>query len=315
MVFLRSTLFQILFYLVTFVLMILFAPVMLLPRRWGWWVVPTWSRVLQLLMRVFAGIKVEVRGRDNLPDGGFIAAMKHQSLFAPVMLLPRRWGWWVVPTWSRVLQLLMRVFAGIKVEVRGRDNLPDGGFIAAMKHQSAWETVALIPLFRSPTFILKRELRWIPIFGWYTAKFKQIPINRGKRSEALAAMMLAAKEAIAEKRQILIFPEGTRRAAGAEPKYKFGIAHLYRDLKCPVVPIAHNAGLYWPRASWKVYPGTVIVEILPPIEPGLAPNAFYERMVTDIETASDRLIEEARTARKPSPVLAEVDTRRKAQPV
>ena len=209
----------------------------------------------------------------------------------------------------------MRVFAGIKVEVRGRENLPDGGFIAAMKHQSAWETVALIPLFRSPTFILKRELRWIPIFGWYTAKFKQIPINRGKRSEALAAMMLAAKEAIAEKRQILIFPEGTRRPAGAEPKYKFGIAHLYRDLKCPVVPIAHNAGLYWPRASWKVYPGTVIVEILPPIEPGLAPNAFYERMVTDIETASDRLIEEARTARKPSPVLEEVDTRRKAQPV
>ncbi|WP_208984029.1 lysophospholipid acyltransferase family protein [Roseibium aggregatum] len=257
MVFLRSTLFQILFYTVTLLLMI---------------------------------------------------------LFAPVMLLPRRWGWWVVPTWSRVLQLLMRVFAGIKVEVRGRENLPEGGFIAAMKHQSAWETVAMIPLFRSPTFILKRELRWIPIFGWYTAKFKQIPINRGKRTEALAAMMQAAKQAIAEKRQILIFPEGTRRPAGAEPKYKFGIAHLYRDLKCPVVPIAHNAGLYWPRASWKVYPGTVIVEILPPIEPGLAPNAFYGRMVTEIEAASDRLIEEARAASKPSPVLEDVDTRRKAQP-
>ncbi len=257
MLLLRSTLFQVLFYSVTFVLMI---------------------------------------------------------LFSPVMLLPRRWGWWVVPVWSKALQLLMRLTVGLKVEVRGRENLPEGGFIAAMKHQSAWETVSLIPLFRSPTFILKRELRWIPIFGWYTAKFRQIPINRGKRSEALSAMMEAAKEAIAEERQILIFPEGTRRPAGAEPKYKFGIAHLYKDLKCPVVPIAHNAGLYWPRSSWKVYPGTVIVEILPPIAPGMAPDAFHRRMVQDIETASDRLIEEARTARKPSPVLEAMDGARAADP-
>ncbi len=233
-------------------------------------------------------------------------------VFSPVLLLPRKWGAWVLPAWSNILQFVMRVAGGIKVEVRGRENLPKGGYIAAMKHQSAWETVALIPLFRSPAFILKRELRWIPIFGWYTAKFKQIPINRGKRTAALAAMKEAAKEAIAEERQILIFPEGTRRPAGGEPQYKFGIAHLYRDLKCPVAPIAHNAGLYWPRASWKVYPGTVIVEILPPIEPGLSPNAFYERMVGDIETASNRLIEEAREARRPSPVLERVDALKSA---
>ena len=233
-------------------------------------------------------------------------------VFSPALLLPRKWGWWVVPTWSRILQLLMRVMAGIRVEIRGRENLPEGGLIAAMKHQSAWETVALIPLFSSPTFILKRELRWIPIFGWYTAKFKQIPINRGKRSEALRAMMQAANEAIMEGRQILIFPEGTRRPAGAEPKYKFGISHLYKDLKCPVVPIAHNAGLYWPRASWTVYPGTVIVEILPPIEPGLPADEFYEIMVREIETASDRLIEEARRAPHPSPVLSKVDELRSA---
>ena len=115
-------------------------------------------------------------------------------LFSPVMLLPRKWGWPIVPFWSKTLLWLMRYVAGLKVEIRGRENLPDGGYIAAMKHQSAWETVALIPLFKSPTFILKRELRWIPIFGWYTAKYRQIPINRGKRSEALAAMMEAAKE-------------------------------------------------------------------------------------------------------------------------
>ncbi|CTQ57069.1 1-acyl-sn-glycerol-3-phosphate acyltransferase [Roseibium album] len=235
-------------------------------------------------------------------------------LFAPVMLLPRKWGWWIVPTWSKVLQLLMRLTVGLKVEVRGRENLPEGGCIAAMKHQSAWETVSLIPLFSSPTFILKRELRWIPIFGWYTAKFKQIPINRGKRTLALAAMMEAAKEAIAERRQILIFPEGTRRPAGVEPKYKYGIAHLYKDLQCPVVPIAHNAGVYWPRASWKVYPGTVIVEILPPIEAGLPADQFHQKMVEVIETASDRLIEEARQATHPSPVLEKVDALKQARP-
>ncbi|MEM9634429.1 MAG: 1-acyl-sn-glycerol-3-phosphate acyltransferase [Pseudomonadota bacterium] len=234
-------------------------------------------------------------------------------LFSPVMLLPRSWGWWIVPVWSKTLLLLMRVTVGLKIEVRGKENLPKGGFIAAMKHQSAWETVTLIPLFTSPTFILKRELRWIPIFGWYTAKYKQIPINRGKRSEALAAMMEAAKEAIAEKRQILIFPEGTRRPAGAEPKYKYGIAHLYKDLKCPVVPIAHNAGLYWPRSSWVVYPGTVVVEILPPIEPGLPADQFHKKMVTAIETASDRLIEEARNAPRPSPVLRKIDALKEAR--
>ncbi|MES0884998.1 lysophospholipid acyltransferase family protein [Roseibium sp. SCP14] len=234
-------------------------------------------------------------------------------LFSPVMLLPRSWGWWIVPVWSKTLLLLMRVTVGLKIEVRGKENLPKGGFIAAMKHQSAWETVTLIPLFTSPTFILKRELRWIPIFGWYTAKYKQIPINRGKRSEALAAMMEAAKEAIAEERQILIFPEGTRRPAGAEPKYKYGIAHLYKDLKCPVVPIAHNAGLYWPRSSWVVYPGTVVVEILPPIEPGLPADEFHQKMVTAIETASDRLIDEARKAPHPSPVLQKIDAHKEAR--
>ncbi|MEP3045379.1 MAG: lysophospholipid acyltransferase family protein [Roseibium sp.] len=236
----------------------------------------------------------------------YLVTLLLMLLFSPVMVLPKKWGWWILPAWSNTLLLLLRFTVGLKVEFRGRENLPKRGYIAGMKHQSAWETFGLIPLFPRPTFILKRELRWIPIFGWYTAKFDQIPINRGKRSEALAAMVTAARETIAKKRQILIFPEGTRRPAGAEPKYKFGIAHLYRELECPVVPIAHNAGIYWPRASWIVYPGTVIVEILPRIEPGLPGDQFHERLVSDIETASNRLIEEARSAKNPSPVLKEI---------
>ncbi|ADZ68572.1 lysophospholipid acyltransferase family protein [Polymorphum gilvum] len=230
---------------------------------------------------------------------------------APVVfLLPRRWGWPYVPLWANVNLFLLRWIVGLKVEVRGRENIPEGGFIVAAKHQSAWETFALIPHFRDPTYILKRELRWIPLFGWYTAKMKQIPINRGKKSAALAAMMVAAKEAIDEGRQILIFPEGTRRPAGAPPSYKYGVAHLYRDLDCPVLPVALNAGVYWPRRSFVCHPGTVILEFLPPIDPGLPMDAFFDRLVDTIETASDRLIEEARQAPPLSPVLAEIDAER-----
>jgi len=231
---------------------------------------------------------------------------------SPVLLLPRRWGWWIVPFWAKVNLFLLRLIVGLKVEVRGKENIPKGGYIVASKHQSSWETFALIPHFPSVTFILKRELRWIPIFGWYTAKYRQIPINRGKRAAALAAMVEAAKQAIADKRQILIFPEGTRRPAGAEPQFKFGIAHLYRDLDCPVLPVALNAGLYWPRASWVIYPGTVIVEFLPPIAPGLGVRAFHDTLVDTIETATGRLCEEARDAKNPTPMLAVYDRNRRA---
>lgn len=227
-------------------------------------------------------------------------------LFSPVLLLPRHWGWWVVPFWSRFNLLLLRLIVGLKVEFRGLENIPAGGCVVASKHQSAWETFALIPHFASPTYILKRELRWIPIFGWYTAKFRQIPINRGKRSAALAAMMGAAQEAIDEGRQILIFPEGTRRPVGAEPKYKIGIVHLYRDLNCPVLPVALNAGVFWPRSSWRIYPGTVVVEFLAPIEPGLEPEVFFDQLVETVETATLRLIEEARLCEPVSPIFDKV---------
>ncbi|WP_417687386.1 lysophospholipid acyltransferase family protein [Roseibium sp.] len=236
----------------------------------------------------------------------YVSTFLMMVLFSPVLILPRKMGWWVVHFWSHFNIALLRVVVGLDVEVRGRENIPEGGYIVASKHQSAWETFALIREFPDPTFILKRELRWIPIFGWYTAKFDQIPINRGQRSAALAALKVSADEAISAGRQILIFPEGTRRPVGGEPKYKFGVAHLYRDLECPVLPVALNAGVFWPRASWMVYPGKVIVEILPPIPPGMATDAFYRRMVDDIETASVRLCEEARKQKPLSPVLAKL---------
>lgn len=228
----------------------------------------------------------------------------YMLVLLPILLIPRKWGLWLLPAWGKSCLRLMKLTVGLDVEYRGLENVPDGGYIVASKHQSSWETFALIPLFCDPTFIMKRELRWYPLFGWYIAKFKQVPINRGKRSVALAAMGVAAREAIEEDRQLMIFPEGTRRPVGVEPKYKHGVVHLYSQIGCPVLPIGLNSGLYWPRSSWLVYPGKVIVEILPPIEAGLEPEVFRERLMSTIEESSNRLCDEAVEEGATSPMVA-----------
>jgi 1-acyl-sn-glycerol-3-phosphate acyltransferase len=159
----------------------------------------------------------------------------------------------------------------------------------ACKHQSLWETFALVPLFEDPTYILKRELTWIPLFGWYVWKADMVPINRRGGALALVEMNARAKKAVDDGRQILIFPEGTRRPAGAPPAYKFGVAHLYASLGVPCVPVALNSGLFWPRRQFTRRPGTIVVEILEPIAPGLPRDAFFHQMQDQIETASRRL--------------------------
>ncbi|MGD9768351.1 MAG: lysophospholipid acyltransferase family protein, partial [Pseudolabrys sp.] len=131
-------------------------------------------------------------------------------------------------------------------------------------------------------------------FGWYTWKAGMIAVNRGRGSHALAAMNASARKELARNRQIIIFPEGTRRAPGAEPRYKYGVAHLYAGLNTPCLPVALNSGLFWPRRSFRRYPGTIRVEILDPIPPGLGRDAFFERMQEQIETATARLIAEGR---------------------
>jgi 1-acyl-sn-glycerol-3-phosphate acyltransferase len=187
---------------------------------------------------------------------------------------------------------LLRVVVGIKVDIRGREKIPAGPILVASKHQSAWETFALIPLFRSPVFILKRELQWIPIFGWLLIKGRMVPVDRGGGASALTAMTERARIELADNRQLIIFPEGTRRPAGAEPRYKYGVAHLYVAAGVPCVPIALNSGLFWPRRSLLRIPGTVVLEVLDPIPPGLDKDEFFERLKNTIETATARLIEE-----------------------
>jgi 1-acyl-sn-glycerol-3-phosphate acyltransferase len=210
----------------------------------------------------------------------------------PTLVLPRRAILGMAKLWGRTTLWLLRIVCRIDVEWRGLEKIPSGGIVVAAKHQSIWETFALITLFSDPTFIIKRELMWIPFFGWYAWHGGMIPVDRGAGKAALSDMTAHARRALAEGRQIIIFPEGTRRPAGADPKYKFGVAHLYADGGVPCVPIALNSGLFWPRRSFLRFPGTVRAEILDPIPPGVDRNMFFVRLQDAIEAATGRLIAE-----------------------
>jgi 1-acyl-sn-glycerol-3-phosphate acyltransferase len=205
---------------------------------------------------------------------------------------PRKTMVRAVQAWARDNLKLLKVVTGTTVEFRGLDRLPPGAVLVAAKHQSTWETFALLTILDDPTFVLKRELMWVPLFGWLAARAGMVPVDRGAGSSALADMNERAREEAARGRQIVIFPEGTRRPPGAEPAYKFGIAHLYGNLDIPCVPIALNSGLYWPRRRFIRRPGTILVEILEPIPPGLPRKEFMDELQTRLEAASARLLAE-----------------------
>jgi len=224
----------------------------------------------------------------------YLNTLVYLIIALPTFFMPYRAIIAVARSWGRANLVLLRVVAGIRFEVRGRDKLPKGAILVAAKHQSALETFGLVPLFDNPVFIVKRELQWIPIFGWLMIKGRMVPVDRSAGSQALLAMTARAAAELGQGRQLIIFPEGTRRPAGAEPRYKFGVAHLYESTGVPCVPIALNSGLFWPRRSILRLPGTVVVEILDPIQPGLAKDVFFKRLQNDIETATARLIAEAK---------------------
>jgi len=229
----------------------------------------------------------------------YLNTLVYLIIALPTFFLPYTAILEVAKSWGRVNLVLLRVVAGVKYEIRGREKIPPGALLVAAKHQSAWETFALVPLFPNPVFILKRELQWIPIFGWLTIKGRMVPVDRRKGAKALSAMIERARIELALKRQLIIFPEGTRRPAGAEPAYKHGVAHLYVAEGVPCLPIALNSGLFWPRRSILRYPGTVVMEILDPIPPGLGRDEFFARLQDAIEPATARLIAEAKAKGAP----------------
>ena len=201
---------------------------------------------------------------------------------------------WIGLVWGTGNLWALRVICGMDVEWRGMEKIPDGPILVAAKHQSAWETFAFFIPFRRPAYVYKRQLAYVPLFGWLIWKAKQIPVDRGKKGEALASITAGALKAAAIGRQVMIFPEGTRRAVDAPPDYKYGVTHLYAQLGLPCQPVALNSGMFWSRKSFTRRPGTVLVEFLDPIPPGLPPEEFAAKLKDGIETATQRLIAESR---------------------
>lgn len=231
-------------------------------------------------------------------------------LGSPLLLGPRRWAMMGLKAHAQTSLWWMRLIVGTKMEVRGRENLPDGPALIASKHQSAWDTFAIIPVFRDPAMVMKAELRNIPLYGWFSRKFEHVLVERERGPGALRKLIRDAKKRADQGREIVIFPEGTRRRPGADPEYKSGVMALYEGLELPCVPVALNSGLFWPRRSLSRHPGTIVVEILEPIPPGLDRKAFKSELIDRIETASGRLIREAAESPFPPPIPAVASAQR-----
>ena len=209
---------------------------------------------------------------------------------------PRKWSVRALQIWARSSLFWLRVIAGIRMEVRGHHHIPKGACLVAGKHQSFWETFAILPLLDDPAMVLKRELTYIPFFGWFIYKFRMIPVERSAGTQALRSLIGAAEQAVAMGRQVVIMPEGTRRSPDDPPDYKPGAAALYGKLNVPCVPFALNSGLFWPRRRFLRRQGTIVISFLEPIAPGLNRKHFQSRLETSIESETSRLVAEGRAS-------------------
>lgn len=218
-------------------------------------------------------------------------------LFAVIgWVLPTSGMKWMARVWGVSSMYLHELITGACVTIKGVERIPDGPILVAAKHQSAWETMALVPFFPNPTYILKRELLWVPLFGWHLIKAQQIPIDRGDRAKALASIERGVKRAMAQGAHIMIFPEGTRRKVGAPPAYRFGVARIYDAAGHSCQPVAILSGLAWPRNTLLHYPEPILMEFLEPIPAGLPQDEFLAKVQERIEDGVSRLTGEAKAA-------------------
>lgn len=216
----------------------------------------------------------------------------HAVGLSPTLLMSHGPAMWVVRSWARWTLFGLRWIAGVQVELRGLEHAPRPGEAAliAGKHQSMLDIVAPFAVLDDACFVMKQELIRAPFLGWFAAKTKMIPVDRDAGSAALKDMVRNARARLAEGRQLVIFPEGTRQEVGAAPDYKPGVAALYRDLNVPCIPMATNSGVHWPGHGVDRYPGVVVFEFLPPIPAGLKRADFMQQLESRIETASDALL-------------------------
>lgn len=194
-----------------------------------------------------------------------------------------------ISLWCQGVMWLLKILCGLNYEVRGLENLPKTPAIIFSNHQSTWETIAFLLIFPPQCWVLKQELLRIPLFGWYVALLEPIAIDRKKRKNAMSQVVALGKARLHTGRWVVVFPEGTRVAPHERIPYKKGGAVLAAKSGYPVVPVAHNAGCFWPRKGFLKYPGTVILVIGPPID-------STNHSANDINTAAQRWIEETKAS-------------------
>ena len=212
-------------------------------------------------------------------------------VFTPWAAFDRRGAYAAVRTYCRWVRFSARLLVGLRSEVRGK--VPEGEVIIAAKHQSFFDIILIVSEVPRPKFIMKKELRWAPILGWYALRIGCVPVDRGKRSAAIRQMMDGVARGSVLPGQLIIYPQGTRVAPGVQRPYKAGTAHLYSQIGQPCVPAATNVGVFWPRHGLLRKPGLAVVEFLPGIAPGLETEPFMAGLERMIEGASDRLMAEA----------------------
>jgi len=210
----------------------------------------------------------------------------------PLLLGPKRWTVSMFRVWANGIHLMLRLICGIKVEVRGTQHLPKGQALVAAKHQCMLDVFSQFAWLPASAFVMKKELLWIPWFGWYARKVGTVVIDRSGGANTLRQMVRETRELFAEGRQVVIFPEGTRGKPGVKGIYQPGVAGLYRDLEVPVYPVATNSGVHWPAHGFLRHPGTIVFEYLEPIPAGLKRGEFMRILEERIEAASMKLLSE-----------------------
>ena len=209
------------------------------------------------------------------------------GVFSPKATI-KVWNYGFIPA----LVWCLKYIGGITVEIRGEKNLKQEGVIYAGKHESALETYILTNYIKKAAFILKKELTYIPIFGWAQYFYGMIPVDRSGGAVAMKNMLRHAKQRIECGRPVIIFPEGTRKQPGQETSYKPGVALLYQNLNLPVVPVATNTGLFWKKNSFLRYSGKVIFEFMEPLSAGMDKKTFMTELENKIETKCNELNQE-----------------------
>ena len=212
-------------------------------------------------------------------------------LFLPTMFMTTKGSGCFPRIWSKIMRKALKIICNIEIEVKGLENLPkEAGYIVAAKHQSAMETVLFHGIIPNLFYVLKRELLFLPMAGFYFIKTGCVAIDRSGGTKTMRKMVAGVKKNLARGMNLTIFPEGTRKAPGSKEPYAPGVAFLYEQCGAPIVPVALNTGYCWGRNQKLKTPGIVTISFLPAIEPGLNKREFMKKLYDTIETEQDKLI-------------------------